>query len=150
MALDASQLLGSPQLAGVKVSPKGLTMSIATRNAGVGVGGALGAVIGSTASTRADRRQAKTGSETPDFGRVAYLAVTQEELALIKLKSGLATFKLDEVIERVPRGDVASAEIREGVAPSLTIRFGNGDSWRLEFGRVVKKDARAVVRALEG
>jgi hypothetical protein len=69
-------------------------------------------------------------------------------LALVKLKSGLATFKLDEVLERVPRSEVASAEIREGVAPSLTITFGDGGSWRLEFGRIVKKDARAVVRAL--
>lgn len=149
MALDASQLLGAPQLAGVKVSPKGFTMSVASRNAGAGVGGALGAVIGSTASTMADRRQGKTGSETPDFGRAAYLAVTDRELALIKLKSGLATFKLDELIERVPRSDVESAEIREGIAPSLTITFANGGSWRLEFGRVSKKDARSVIRALQ-
>jgi hypothetical protein len=148
MALDASQLLGSPQVAGVKVSPKGFTMSVATGNAGAGVGGLLGAVVSATASTKADRRQAKMASETPGFGRAAYLAVTQEELALIKLKSGLATFKLDEVLERVPRGDVASAEIREGITPSLTITFSNGGIWRFEVGRVSKNDARAVISAL--
>jgi hypothetical protein len=148
MALDASQLLGSPQLAGVKVTPKGFTTSFALRMGGaVGVGGVLGGVIGSTASTQADRRQAKMGSEAPHFGGAAYLAVTDGELALIKLKSGL-TYKLDEVIGRVPRGEVESAEIREGIAPSLTITFGNGGSWRLEFARVNKKGARGVIRAL--
>jgi hypothetical protein len=149
MALDASQLLGSPQLAGVKVSPKGYTMRVASRNAGVGVGGALGAAISATASTVSDDRQIKRkeGADAPDFGRAAYLAVTDTEVAVIKLK-GFATFKLDEVIERVPRSDVASAEIREGIAPSLTIMFGNGQSWQFEFGRVSKKDARAVLRAL--
>jgi hypothetical protein len=114
------------------------------------VGGALGAVVGATASTITDERQIKRkeGADAPDFGRAAYLAVTDRELALIKLK-GFATFKLDEVIERIPRSEVNAAEIREGIAPSLTITFGNGQSWQFEFGRVVKKDARAVIRALE-
>jgi hypothetical protein len=149
MALDASQLLGSPQLAGVKVSPRGLTKSTALGSAGLGVGGLLGGAISATAGAKAGRRQAETGSDTPKFGRVAYLAVTQEELALIKL-TGLATFKLDEVIARVPRSDVASAEIGRSLAPSLTITFGSGGSWQLEVARVSKKDAEAVVHALGG
>jgi hypothetical protein len=149
MALDASQILGSPQVAGVKVSPKGFTKSVAAGSAGVGVGGIVGGAISATAGMRADRRQAQLASETPKFGRVAYLAVTEDELALIKLK-GLVTFTLDEVIERVPRSDVASAELGRGIAPSLTIRFGNRDSWQLEVPRVAKKDAQAVVHALGG
>jgi hypothetical protein len=128
MALDASQLLGSQQLAGVKVSPKGFTKSVAAGSAGVGVGGLVGGAISATAGMKAERRQAQMASETPKFGRAAYLAVTGDELALIKLKSGLVSFKLDEVIERVPRSEVASAEL----------------------GRVVKKHARAVVQVLGG
>ena len=88
-------------------------------------------------------------SDTPKFGRAAYLAVTEQEVALIGLK-GLVTFKLDEIIVRVPLGDVASAEIGRGVAPSLTITFSGDERWELEFGRVSKHDAQAVVLALGG
>lgn len=149
MALDASQVLGSPQLAGVKVSPRGFTKRTAAGSAGIGVGGILGGAISATAGATAGRRQAQMASETPNFGRVAYLAVTEDELALIKL-TGLATFKLDQVIERVPRSDVASAELGRSIAPSLTITFGNRGSWQLEVARVAKKDAEAVVHALGG
>jgi len=119
---------------------------------GAAVAGSLltGGVIGATAGTRAERRQAEIASETPKFGRVGYLAVTAHELALIKLKSSLVTFELDEVIARVPRSDVASAELGRGLAPSLTITFGNRDSWQLEVPRPQKKQAQAVVHALGG
>jgi len=147
MALDASLMLGSPQLAGVKVSPRGFAKSTAAGSAGLGVGGILGGVISATAGARAGRRQAEMAAETPKFGRVAYLAVTAEELALIKL-TGLSTFKLDQVIARVPRTDVASAELGRSLAPSLTITFGNRASWQLEVARIAKKDAEAVVHAL--
>jgi hypothetical protein len=150
MALDASQVLGSPQLAGVKVNPRGAARSRVAGSAGFGVGGILGGVIGATAGTRAERRQAQIASETPKFGRVGYLAVTEHELALIKLKSSLVTFELDEVIARVPRSDVASAELGRGLASSLTITFGNRDSWQLEVPRPQKKQAQAVVHALGG
>ena len=149
MALDASQLLGSPQLAGVKVSPRGLTKSTAFGSAGLGVGGLLGAAVSATAGGHAGRQQAGMAAETPKFGRVAYLAVTSEELALIKL-TGAVTFKLDQVIVRAPRSEVASAELGRSLAPSLTITFGDGRSWQLEVARVSKKDAESVVRALGG
>jgi hypothetical protein len=149
MALDASQLLGSPQLAGVKVSPKGFAKSAAAGSAGLGVGGLLGGVISATAGAKAERRQAQTAAATPSIGRVAYLAVTADELALIKL-TGLATFKLDQVIVRVPRSEVASAELGRSLAPSLTITFGDRGSWQLEVARILKKDAEAVVHALSG
>jgi hypothetical protein len=150
MALDASQVLGSPQLAGVKVNPRGAAKSKAAGPAGAAVGGIVGAVYGATAGMRAERQQMQVAAETPEFGRVAYLAVTQDELALIKLKSSLVTFTLDEVIVRIPRSDVASAELGRGIASSLTITFGNGDSWQLEVPRPSKKHAQAVVHALGG
>jgi hypothetical protein len=99
---------------------------------------------------KADRRQAQLTADTPDFGRVAYLAVTEDELALIKLKSGLVTFKLDEVIERVQRSDVASVQLGKGLASSLMITFSSRDAWQLEVPRPAKKDAQAVVRVLGG
>ncbi len=94
MALDASQLLGSPQLAGAKVNPRGMARRVA-RN----VAGTLPARIAYGPNDRAP-------SETPSFGRLAYLAVTDRELALIKLRSGVVRVFLDEVVVRIPRTEV--------------------------------------------
>jgi hypothetical protein len=138
MALDASQVLGSPQLAGVKVNPRGMSKRVAG-----GIAGQLPARIVYGAS-------GQTTSEAPDFGRLAYLAVTDSELALIKLKSGLVTVKLDEVIVRIPRSEVVSAELGSGLVTPLTLMFGNGDSWRLEVPPPNKKHAEAVVHVLGG
>jgi len=141
MGIDASLLLGAPQLAGVKVNPKGAARKqVAT----AGVGGLVGTALG----MRAAKRQKTLGTETPDFGRIGYLAVTSHEIALVKLGSGLLKVKLGEVVTRVPRSDVRSVEIGRGIAPSLTIALANGEHWRLEFPRASAKSAREVVRLL--
>ena len=150
MGLDASQVLGSAQVAGAKVSPRGMGRSITFSSAGMS-GGAVGAVVGAAASGRANRRQQEIAatSETPKLGRFAYLAVTGDEVALIKLKSGLVSQKLTEVVARVPRSQVASAELGSGqLAPELTVSFRDGDTWLLEVPRISKKDAEDVVRML--
>lgn len=81
---------------------------------------------------------------------MAYLAVTDSELALVKTKSGRLTTKLDELVVRSPRGDVVSTDLGSGVICPLTITFGNGDVWRLEISRLNKKHGDAVVRLLGG
>ncbi len=58
--------------------------------------------------------------------------------------------KMGNVIERVPRGDVSSAELGRGLPPSLTIAFRDGGTWRLEVPPPNKKQAESVVRALGG
>src|SRR4051812_44021728 len=59
-----------------------------------------------------------TGSgapDVPDFGRVAYLAAGDSELALVKTKTGAFKMKVtDEVLVRVPRSDIASSELDQG------------------------------------
>jgi len=143
MGIDASQLLGAPQLAGVKVNPKGAARKqVAT----AGIGGLVGAAFG----MRAAKRQKALGTETPDFGRLGYVAVTSNEIALVKLKSGMLRVKLHEVIARVPRSEVLSAEIGRGIAPGLTIALASGGHWRLEFPRASAKSAREVVHLLSG
>jgi hypothetical protein len=138
MAFDASTVLGSPQLAGVKVNPRGMSKRVA------------GNVVGRLPARIVYGSSGQTTSEAPNFGRLAYLAVTDSELALIKLKSGLVTSKLDEVIVRIPRSDVVSAELGSGIVTPLAITFGNGDSWQLEVPPPNKKHAQAVVHALDG
>jgi hypothetical protein len=79
---------------------------------------------------------------------MAYLAVTDTELALVNVKSGRWTMKLDELIVRIPRTDVASAELGSGVICPLTITFADGEIWRLEVSRINKKQAQAVVHTV--
>jgi hypothetical protein len=139
MAIDASGVLGSRQLAGVKVNPPGYAWRQARNQAGTL---AAGIVHGGPPPGRAD---------TPPFGRLAYLAVTDQELALVKLRSRKAVMlKAAEVIARVPRSQLQTAELGPGYAAPLTIIFGDGGTWRLEVPPPSKRYAREVMHALGG
>lgn len=140
MALDASAVLGSPQRAGVKVNPRGSARRLAGNQSG---GLAAGIVLGS---------QPDPGlAGTPHFGRLAFLAVTDQELGLVRLRTrnGVA-LKVAEVIARVPRGELRTAELGPGYVAPLTIMFADGGSWRLEIPPPCKSRARAVVHVLGG
>jgi hypothetical protein len=80
---------------------------------------------------------------------VGFLALTDAELALLKMKGQLIP-KPSEVITRVPRSEVVSAEVGTGVVAPLTIKFAGGQLWQLEVSKLVLKDARAVADALSG
>jgi hypothetical protein len=157
MAHDASEILGATQLAGVKVNPFGFGKKTAGKfggaGAGGGVGGAVSAGITNAMGMKAQKqaKQAAAESQTPQFGILAWLAVTERELALVELKrEGGVGLHLERVIERLPRSDVASAELGRGVlfAPPLTVGFTNGSTWRLEVPITSKKHAKELVRTL--
>jgi hypothetical protein len=159
VALDASEILGSKQLAAVKVNPRGMGKRVAAPYTGmygaVG-GGVVGSLIGGAVSaattTKATRekQEAAQASETPKFGRLAYLVVTPDEVALVHLKSKIVSLVLDEVIARVPRGDVTGIELDKGglYSPPLTVTFSSGDSWALEVPKPSVKSAKAVIDEL--
>ena len=55
--------------------------------------------------------------DTPPFGGLAYLAVTDQELALVKLRCRKAVrLKAAEVIARVSRSELQNAELGHGYA----------------------------------
>jgi hypothetical protein len=140
MAIDASGVLGSRQLAGVKVNPPGHAARLARNQ-----GGSLAAdlVLGG--------QPHPGGAETPPFGQLAFLAVTDQELALVKLRTVKGVMlKAAEVIARVPRSQLQTAELSAGYVALLTITFASGGSWQLEVPPPSKSSARAVVRALGG
>lgn len=142
MAIDASGVLGSRQLAGVKVNPPGQAARLARSQGGTG---SLAADI------VAGGQPHPGGAATPPFGRLAFLAVTDQEIALIKLRTrNVVLMKADEVIARVPRSQLQTAELDHGYAASLTIIFTSGGTWRLEIPPPSKSYAKAVVRALGG
>jgi hypothetical protein len=80
MAVDASSLLGATQIAGTKVNPLGTTSSAAGRNPTGGP--AAAAILGR--SSKQQRAEA-AAADTPDFGSYGYLAVTADELVLIRM-----------------------------------------------------------------
>ncbi len=168
MGLDASEMLGSLQLAGVRVNPWG-AMRRAEAHTASAAGGVF--VSGRTVVAASDKITGKKGAErrehwaqiaaaTPQFGPVGFLALTQSELALLttKLKQPAST-KLDGVVARVPRGDVVSAELAGGwphvayyilSAAPLTITFRDGSAWQMEVSRFLRRHGKAFVRALSG
>lgn len=148
MADDASRALGAPEVAGTFVNPKGLTKKMTASAAGSELGGAIGSVA---ASLIADRTSA-AATEIPSFGRVGYLALSDSELALVKTKTGAFKMKIsNEILARVPRGDVASVELDQGrLLSHLQIAFSNGVTWRFDVPKQARKTAPGVTRALGG
>jgi hypothetical protein len=136
MALDTSELLGASQVAGAKVNPIG-----AARKNVRGVGGA--AIIPTEIAAKlmfGKKSKALQESQTPQFGRIGYLAATDGELAIIRLSG-----KQTEVVARVPRSEAAAAEISGAMIGKLVITFRDGTQWAFEIPPQYRKGARAIV-----
>jgi hypothetical protein len=88
----------------------------------------------------------------PTFGTVGYVAVTADELAIVRGKTGLMKPKVgEEVIARVPRTEVASAELDPGaLKAALKIGFADGGWWEFEVPKIYRGTAERVVQALGG
>jgi hypothetical protein len=120
-------------------------------HAGMYVGGVVGAAISARGQQKGGEQKAAwaAGAQTPKFGAHGFLALTEEELTLVKMKQGLASLKPVEVIARVPRSDVATIELGGGVPMSpLTVSFAGGESWQLEVPMVSKGKAKNLVGVL--
>jgi hypothetical protein len=116
-------------------------------------GGLIPAVIGAAAGQKAGKDAAKlrAESQTPRFGRLGFLALSDGELALVKMKQGLVRPKPVEVVARVARGDIASIELGGGfpTAP-LTVAFASGETWSFEVPRLASGNAKELVSLLGG
>jgi hypothetical protein len=148
MANDASNVLGGPEIAGTLVNPKGMTKKVTASVAG----GVVGGVAGTMAAGLATGPAYAGAAEVPNFGRVAYLAASADEVVLVKTKSGMLKMKLtDEALARVPRSEIASSELEQGKLLShLTIVFSNGVTWEFDIPKAAKKTAQRLVTGLGG
>ena len=146
MADDASAALGAPQVAGTLVNPKGLTKKMTASVAGGEVAGVVGNVAASLASGPAGAPQ------VPDFGRVGFVAVSADDIAIVKTKTGAFKMKVtDEVLARAPRSDITSSELDQGMMLSkLKIAFANGVLWEFDIPKQAKKSAQGLVNTLGG
>ena len=113
--------------------------------------GAVGDVVGAVAATVVASRSSKA-SRVPTFGRVAYLAASETEVALIKTKSGALKMKVtDEVLARAPRAELETAELKDGKLIShMRMQFTNGTVWEFDVPKIGKKNAKELVFALGG
>ncbi len=140
MALDASELLGAAQVAGTRVTP------IASASKRAGMEGA-GVLVSGVASKLLLGKKTKEllDSQTPKFGNLGFLAATDQELALIHTKIGVVKGKLGDVVARVPRSQVASAEMTGAMVGKLVVNFSDGTRWAFEVPARNKSDARKLL-----
>lgn len=145
---DASGALRAPQRAGTWVNRRGMAKKLVSSVAGRELAGAVGAMTAGRMATRS----ADEAIDTPDFGRDAYLALSDVDVALIKVRNGLMKLKLtDETHAITPRSEVTRAELGNGkIACPLTITFANGSQWELDVPRGGKRAAKQVVTLLNG
>ena len=131
--MDASQVLGSPQVAGLIVVPKGFGAS--TFRAG-----SIGTPVVTTSLRQMMERSHRRGQQalsevvldTPRFSGYGLLALTAQELALVS-GPGHAVHKL---IARMPRSEIVFADRLGRGFPNptfpLAIVFKNGHAWYFE------------------
>ena len=146
MALDASELLGTAQVAGTKVNPIGSARKRA-RVAGAGVG-MVPMEIAAKLMFGKKSKELQV-SQTPAFGVLGYLAASDTELAIISTgtEKGVKV-RLKDVVARAPRSEVASAEMSGAMLGKLVITFTDGRRWTFEVPTPNKKDAREVIEAV--
>jgi hypothetical protein len=130
---DASRALGAPEIVGSFVNARGLARKLSAARAGAAAGGA-----GAGAPA------------IPSFGRVGYLSVTRDEIAIVRTKTGaFRTTITDVMLARVPRSAIESVAFDAGVLLShLTIAFDNAVVWEFDIPRLNKRTAELVVREL--
>lgn len=90
----------------------------------------------------------RAGRDTA-FRQAAFLAVTDQELALVKLRpKKVVMLKAAEVIARVPRSQLQTAELFPGYVAPFAITFAGGGTWRLEVPPPSKRYARPAGSSL--
>ena len=141
MAKDGSEALGAPEVAGTFVMAKGNTKRMA-------MGGVVGAAL-------ASRNKGGGTGGMPAFGRAAYVAVSSNDIAIVKTQSGLIGIGKPKVtaeaLARIPRSEISSAELDKGALKSnLKVSFAGGDMWEFEIPKAWSKGAKQVVEALGG
>jgi hypothetical protein len=115
-------------------------------------GGQIAGVAGTMAANLAGGGRYSGAPDVPSFGRVGYVGVSADEIALVKTKSGAFKMKVtDEVLASAPRSDVAAVELDQGKLLShLKIEFTNGVTWDFDIPKMAKKTATELVTTLGG
>jgi hypothetical protein len=165
--VDTSAALGSKPLAQVAVYPLGAYWAMVARTQGrwiarIALGRRPDPEPAQTPQLHASYSASQVAAvaagpvvAAPVAKSGAVLAVTAQELALIRYALHGVSLTAGQVLLRMPRSEVQSALLGRGrhgmigTAPTpLTIVLVNGDTWRLEVFRIDKRRAEALVQAL--
>ncbi len=139
--VDASQTLGSPQIAGLMVDPKGYGAA-GYAAAGHALGTAGMAAPGGRARRDQSLRDVVFDTPRPWSG---LLALTEQELALVAGRG------YSKVIARVPRSEIAFAKQYGHAFPAsapFVIVFKNGHGWHFEVRWTHARAAKKILPLL--
>jgi hypothetical protein len=88
--------------------------------------------------------------ELPHFGRVGYLAVTRDQVAVLTTKHAALWTRLgDRVLARVPRAAIATIDLELRLLSRLRIAFENDVVWEFDIPRLNRSTAESVARELQ-
>jgi hypothetical protein len=153
LALDASVVLGRPEVAGAQVSPLGTYKAGVTKARAGNVQIVEGALFWRRILRKklAAEQAEAAGAQTPRYGNRGYLALTADDLVLVGVDASVRV-KLTEPLVNISRTQVASAEIgKAGVmlgSLPLRITLTNGEKWVFEVPRLVRRKGRQLVAEL--
>jgi hypothetical protein len=149
MAIDASNLLGTHQLAGAVVYLRGADNHHRAQPLPAAGEGTSGLLASAFLKNNVDREHVELAvPTTPAFRGPGFLAMTAADVVLLTVKQGLLTAKPSAVLAKVPRADVAGATLRVGITPVLSLLFDNGQAWSFDITRKAKYYAKGFVEAL--
>jgi hypothetical protein len=132
MAKDASSALGAAQLAGSIVNARTVARKLTRGSAGP---------VADEPSGYAP--------ELPHFGRVGFLAVTRDEIAIVGTRNHALWTKVgDRVLARAPRSAITRVELAAGLLSHLEIGFANAVVWEFDVPRLNRRTAQEVVHEL--
>jgi hypothetical protein len=153
VALDASAVLGKPEIAGAQVSPLGTYKATITKVRAGNVQLVEGALFWRRLLRKklAAERGEAAAAQTPSYGNRGYLALTDDDLVLVGVDASVRV-KLTQPLVSIPRTQVASAKIgKAGVmlgSLPLRIALTNGDEWVFEVPRVIRRKGKQLVAEL--
>ena len=160
--INASELLGAPQIAGVAVNPIGWQRRAMAGSVMYGnrLSPWIGDKLAGERGAQQRRRDAAASATTPEFGASGYLAVTGTELALTTTEAAKwgAGRQLGQLVTRVPRSSLVHVELAGGwLHPTLyvlssnplRITFTDGTAWAFEVNRFSRRRAQHLVRTLQ-
>jgi hypothetical protein len=153
LAVDASAVLGKPEVAGAQVSPLGTYKATITKVRAGNVQLVEGALFWRRFLRKklAAEQAEAAAARTPSYGTRGYLALTADDLVLVGVDASVRV-KLTEPLVTISRTQVASAEIgKAGVmlgSLPLRITLTNGDEWVFEVPRVVRRKGKQLVAEL--
>jgi hypothetical protein len=153
LALDASAVLGKPEVAGVQVSPLGTYKATIAKVRAGNVQLMEGALFWRRFLRKklATERAEAAAAQTPSYGNRGYLALTADDLVLVGVDASVR-LKLTEPLVTISRTEIASAEIgKAGVllgSLPLRIALTNGDDWVFEVPRMIRRRGKHLVAEL--